>query len=552
MTQPPKHSSADLETVLAYHKRSKHSLSAYATGPSTIDWEDQPNPFRRFAGCPTTNLPLAADTVTTAWPDVYAHNITPRALDITGIGILLELSLGLSAWKQYGPTRWSLRVNPSSGNLHPTEAYVVCAGINGINDGVHHYCSHDHLLEQRCAIKTEDNATFRQAIPDGQILIGLSSVHWREAWKYGERAFRYCQHDIGHALAALRYAAATLGWMGRLCDDWSDAQIGAILGLDRDGDFGKAEREYPEIIIAVSPNTYQAKPDIDTLTTCLINSTWQGTANRLDYRHLYNWPVIDEVNAASAKPETATEPFTPIEWSSPVVSDCHETAAAIIRQRRSVQAFDGTGTMTAAAFFRMLDMTLPRHDTTPWDCWPYPPRTHLLLFVHTVEGLKPGLYLLLRNPAMLETFKAAMRDEFIWENVDGCPTHLSLHHLITASSRKAAATVSCHQAIAGNSCFSLGMLTEYGTALDHGPWHYRRLFWECGLIGQVLYLEAEAAGLRGTGIGCFFDDNVHSLFGLQGDQFQSLYHFTVGHALHDARLATLPPYQHLKAENKND
>ena len=35
---------------------------------------------------------------------------------------------------------------------------------------------------------------------------------------------------------------------------------------------------------------------------------------------------------------------------------------------------------------------------------------------------------------------------------------------------------------------------------------YRRLFWECGLIGQVLYLEAEAAGVRGTGIGCFYDD----------------------------------------------
>jgi nitroreductase len=35
---------------------------------------------------------------------------------------------------------------------------------------------------------------------------------WREAWKYGERAFRYCQLDTGHAVGALRYAAALLGW----------------------------------------------------------------------------------------------------------------------------------------------------------------------------------------------------------------------------------------------------------------------------------------------------------------------------------------------------
>jgi nitroreductase len=75
-----------------------------------------------------------------------------------------------------------------------------------------------------------------------------------------------------------------------------------------------------------------------------------------------------------------------------------------------------------------------------------------------------------------------------------------------------------------------------------GPWFYRRLYWECGLIGQVLYLEAEAAGLRGTGIGCFFDDPVHELLGLETHQFQSLYHFTVGHPIEDRRLMTLPAY----------
>lgn len=47
------------------------------------------------------------------------------------------------------------------------------------------------------------------------------------------------------------------------------------------------------------------------------------------------------------------------------------------------------------------------------------------------------------------------------------------------------------------------------------------------MIGQLLYLEAKAAGLRSTGIGCFFDDPVHELLGLEGTAFQDLYHFTV-------------------------
>ena len=69
-----------------------------------------------------------------------------------------------------------------------------------------------------------------------------------------------------------------------------------------------------------------------------------------------------------------------------------------------------------------------------------------------------------------------------------------------------------------------------------------RLYWECGLIGQMLYLEAEALGLRGTGIGCFFDDAVHQLVGQQGPALADLYHFTVGGAVEDPRLTTLPAY----------
>ena len=48
------------------------------------------------------------------------------------------------------------------------------------------------------------------------------------------------------------------------------------------------------------------------------------------------------------------------------------------------------------------------------------------------------------------------------------------------------------------------------------------------MLGHVLYLEAEAAGIRATGIGCYFDDAFHEIFGLADDRFQSLYHFTVG------------------------
>ena len=71
---------------------------------------------------------------------------------------------------------------------------------------------------------------------------------------------------------------------------------------------------------------------------------------------------------------------------------------------------------------------------------------------------------------------------------------------------------------------------------------YKSLYWECGAIGQQLYLEATSLGLSATGIGCFLDDVMHRLLGLEGRDFQSLYHFTIGHAIPDMRLQTREPY----------
>ena len=87
------------------------------------------------------------------------------------------------------------------------------------------------------------------------------------------------------------------------------------------------------------------------------------------------------------------------------------------------------------------------------------------------------------------------------------------------------------------------MIARLESALrERGQWFYRRLFWECGMIGQVLYLEAEAAGSRATGIGCFYDDAVHELLGLSGRAWQSLYHFSMGRPVDDVRLTTEPGY----------
>jgi SagB-type dehydrogenase family enzyme len=535
-----------LNTVLAYHQRTKHHFQGYAAGPDGLDWTNQPAPFREFSGSPQVLLPLLTDATQPRYVDLYTlEKVEAQPLTTTTVAALLELSLGLSAWKQHGESRWALRCNPSSGNLHPTEAYVVLDSVPDIASGVYHYLSRDHLLEQRCTFAARKPGAL---LPAHTLLLGLSSIHWREAWKYGERAFRYCQHDVGHAIAAVRYAAAALGWQVQLLDSWGDDQTATLQGLGRTQDFGHAEAERPDLMLQITAGPVAAElASPDRLLTAARNGRWLGEANVLSANHSHQWPIIDSVADACRKAATTTEmPWSAPALPEPLPSICALAAGTLIRQRRSAQAFDGETGISRDGFFRMLDMTLPRTTVVPWDVNDWTPRVHLLLFVHRVDGLTPGLYLLLRNPASEDQLKAALNPDFSWQTVTHAPAHLPLFQLLAADAREVAKLVSCHQEIAADGAFSLGMLAEYQDILSQAPWHYRRLFWETGMIGQVLYLEAEAAGLRGTGIGCFFDDGVHDMLALKDCRLQSLYHFTVGVPLPDDRLQTLPPYAHLQ------
>src|SRR5262245_20462293 len=142
------------EPVFRYHERTKHHPYRYAESLGYLDWATQPDPFRTFAGARTLRLAEVAPTPEPTWEAVLAGTVAPAALDAASLAQLFYDSLALSAWKQYQSSRWALRVNPSSGNLHPTEGYLVTGAVAGteIPAGVHHYAPRAHELELRRAL----------------------------------------------------------------------------------------------------------------------------------------------------------------------------------------------------------------------------------------------------------------------------------------------------------------------------------------------------------------------------------------------------------------
>jgi SagB-type dehydrogenase family enzyme len=529
---------SDVDKVLAYHERTKHHPRRFARSLGYMDWATQPDPFRTYAGAPQVELsrpPPTREPLFDALAEPARLPAAPPGAE--AVAQLLFDSLALSAHKAAGGARWSLRCNPSSGNLHPTEAYLLAPALEGLGEeaALYHYAPRRHRLERRRVL-----TRCRWGLPPDTLLLGLTSIHWREAWKYGERAFRYCQHDVGHALAAVAYAVAALGWQARLLEGIDDANLALLLGVD--GQRGE-EAEHPDCLLALSPAGREVdwRPAPDLLAG-LRRAPLLGEPNRLSPEH-HPWPVISEVAAASRREGPADAGWCVSNGSNGVTIDPQRAAVAarqLFRTRRSAVTMDGRSRLTLQAFVRMLRRLLPGAGP-PLDAMGWRPAVHLLLFVHRVDGLAPGLYLLVRDAGQQRDLRAAINARYAWE---GPVEELPLFRLADGDWRAVARDLSCQQAIASDGAFTAAMLAELEPRLRrHGAWAYRRLFWEAGALGQVLYLEAEAAGLRGCGIGCFFDDLVHELLGLEDRRYQALYHFTVGGAVDDPRLQTLPAYE---------
>jgi hypothetical protein len=519
-------------------------------------------------------------------------------------------------------------------------------------------------------------------------LVALSSVVVRETFKYGERGFRYCNHDVGHAMAAMAYAATLAGWEVHVLSGEQGVTSGSLSELLRfpETAWHPLEDEEVDTLLWVTttalPFHDASRPRrVPVSQLRIAKSPWGaetpllGKPRRLALTS-HRYPEVETVRKTTASSsrllrveeaqdgglqdlsasgnniimaESANR--QKMRWFNEVSRQLLtagvtkvETAAAIILQRRSVQSMEGDQHIDRLAFEHILSSLFP---TTSPRLAPHLREgghaqqvgggggvgIHLAVFVHRVKGLAPGLYLLVRNEKDLPALRAALDGTiaeyptleqqpgggrtplwhepkpFLWTkvpllvqdvvvtssasfNVDGdawreeqeSNSTWGLYALRFGDYSQAAERISCDQQIAGGGTFSLGMLGRWGD-WDHSR-RYKELLWESGAVGQGLYLLAEAHGLQGTGIGCFYDDAVHRLLGLTGRRweeqelhefdtcdgfspaasldtcssphrpqrkkddgpaFQSIYHFTVGRGAHsDKRIMTYPAYEHLE------
>lgn len=514
------------QTLFTYHEQTKHSSGRYAKSLGYMDWANQPNPYRYYLGAKQILLPLASEFSTPPYHLLFSNSLPSAPLLLQSISQFLQFSMGVTAIKSNGIDDWDLRCNASSGNLHPSESYVILPPMAGISEktSLAHYLPKNHSLQVLC----EFESPIWQNLPDGSFFTALSSIVYREVWKYGERAFRYSQLDVGHALRSLQISAKILGWHDSIITTVSNEELSIILGLNQKNRF--SEDEIADLLLLITPHTFDANPNLYPLLKSIPNSL-DSIAKNIAQEY-QKWPIIEQIETA-----TSTSILTPKTFfQNNIQKEPTLEAKYVIQNRRSAQMMNENNSLiTYKQFFTLLNSTLENF-------------THLknsislIIFVHNVEDLESGLYLFVRELQLFEDLKNQLDKSFLFESINE-----NLFALTYGDFKLLAKNISCSQNIAADGAFGIGMLSEFSDEIiQNGEHRYKELYWECGAIGQQLYLEATSLGLSATGIGCYLDDEFHKLLGLGNNKYQSLYHFTIGRALVDGRILSKKPYENRK------
>lgn len=484
-----------------YHEYSKHSVEKLRRTQHYLDWANMPDPFRHYEGVPVLDLPADPPA-----PEIPALEVLLGKIGTTlardGPAFLSQLlfySASISASKRVPSTgsTYALRVNPSSGNLHPTEFHFCSRGLVEWPDGLYHYRPSSHMAEQRAL----GDFGRKLVSTDDRLVFVLTSIAWREAWKYKDRAYRYCLHDIGHAWQALALAASAMGCESFAVGQFEDDKIAESCLL--------AEDEWPLLIVQLNGSSIPQKL-LGAGEPYLLG----GQPNRLSEEQIA-YPSIEKIHASTKL--LVAPPFPDVGWQPgghggnalPVLVSSDRTFGEVVRTRRS--ALDFRGGAESISPSQMATLLASTREPLSAD-FAARPLVQLYLYVHRVDGLAPGVYR-------------------YW------PEHGELELIKAGDQRLTAAALSLGQDLAGNACVAFSLIGDLeGATRTFGDRGYRYAHFEAGALGQRMYLAAEALGLRATGIGAFLDDEVHRYLGLAPEQGQVVYHFAIGYPVRDPRL----------------
>ncbi|NEP05258.1 MAG: SagB/ThcOx family dehydrogenase [Okeania sp. SIO2G4] len=495
-----------------YHERTKYDPETIASKNHQLDWEKQPIPFKEYKVGTTIDL------------KPYLQEQIDQEKDLgegERLSNLFLCSYGLTGKVATIMGNHYLRAAPSAGGLYPAEVYLISRGTPLLPAGLYNYQAKTHSLlrfwDNRIWPELQDACFWHPALENTKLAIAITTIFYRSAWRYEDRAYRRIFLDTGHLLGNIELASAFTNYRPHLIGGFTDEAINQMLYLD-------TQEEQAIAIIALA-DLLDIEQNLSQWESALPSSTQTDYPMIPDGELLKYLHQAAHINSNSPKvpnwktretPEYSEDkynfPFcTKVSTVTPSISWGKDLRALrkTILKRRSTREYTGEP-IALKELLAALDFT-------------YQPDHYIN------QGLD-------RNPdyfdlSLIETFIAVSGVDGLEE---GCyyyaPVAQELRQIRFKNFRQELHFLCLGQELGRDAAVVLFHTADLKKAVaKYGDRVYRYLHADAGHLGQRLNLAAIYLNLGVSGIGGFFDDYVNEVLGIPVDE-AVVYISTLGQA----------------------
>ena len=522
-----------LELAWTYHDATKHSYASIRTNAHSLDFANQPLPFKIYATIDPLPLPRDVRQTGVAALSAIAGSVpaqTDAAPDLEAVAQLLYLSAGITRHRKYPGGEIYFRAAACTGALYEVELYLVCGDLSGLPAGIYHFGAAEFGLRQLRAGDYRSmllEATGGElAIAHAPLTIACTCTYWRNAWKYQARTYRHFGWDNGTLLANLLAVATALGLSAKVVCGFVDETVNGLLDIDSQREVafsivalgyssGLPSQTAPQVLAEVSPLGLETVPlsrhEIDyplmreMHAASSLHSPEEVAAWR-DGAELASLPPLSEIPSVFVPAKNApTLPgsVVPLQPLSDVEM-LRDPIEQVILRRGSSRKFAHTP-ISLTQFSTILDRAtrgVPADFLSPGGFQ----LNHLYLIVHAVEGLAAGAYVFDRHREVLECLKQG-------------------------NFRAQAGYLGLEQALPAEAAVDIFFLADLRPILERmGNRGYRAVQLEAGIIGGKLYLATYAQRLGATGL-TFYDDDVTRFFSPHAAGKSVIFLVALGHSV---------------------
>jgi SagB-type dehydrogenase family enzyme len=502
----------DTEAAWSYHNATKHSYTSIRSNRHTLDFSNQPLPFKIYATLGPERLPAEVRQTEVAALSAIASSIpaqTKAAPDLSAVAQLLYLSAGITRHRKYPGCEIYFRAAACTGALYEVELYLVCGGMVGLEAGVYHFAPAEFGLRKlrdgdyRGVLLAATGAD--PAVVHAPLTVVCTCTYWRNAWKYQDRTYRHFGWDNGTLLANLLAVATASGWPARVVCGFADAPVNRLLDVD-------AEREVAFSMVALGYDSGLApQPPAEVAPL--------GFETVPLSRHEIDFPMMREMHAASSlasfEEVAAWRGRTPVIDVPPPsgsvvplqpLSDAEmprDSVEQVILRRGSSRKFARTpiSLVELSTMLERATRSVPADFLEPMGSQ----LNHLYLIVNAVDGLEPGAYVFHRERGLIECLK---RGGF----------------------RAQAEYLGLEQPLPADAAVDIFFLADLRPIFERfGNRGYRAVQLEAGILGGKMYLGAYAQRLGATGL-TFYDDEVTRFFSPHAEGKSAIFLVAVGNS----------------------